>query len=241
MGAGLLAEKLRDEVLEANLDLVRRGLVISTFGNASAISRQDKMIAIKPSGVPYSDLQPEDIVLVDLAGKKIDGELNPSSDLGTHVLLYEKFPAIGGVVHTHSEYATIWAQSGLDIPAYGTTHADYFHGPVPCTDELTDAQIGGDYVFETGVAIVERLAGTDPLAMPAALVAGHAPFCWGVTVADAVNSADMLEFVARMAYRTATLRPDCAGVSQALLDRHYQRKHGATASYGQSRRKGAAS
>ncbi len=229
------AQKLREQVLEANLDLVSRGLVLSTFGNASGVDRQEGVIAIKPSGVPYPELHPEQIVLVDLSGKIVEGELKPSSDLGTHVLLYQKFAAIGGVVHTHSEYATIWAQAGLDIPAYGTTHADYFHGPVPCTRELTDAQVGGDYVHETGIAIVDRLQGTDPLAMPAALVAGHAPFCWGVTVADAVRTAEMLEFVARMAYRTATLRPDSAGVSQALLDLHYNRKHGATATYGQAR------
>jgi L-ribulose-5-phosphate 4-epimerase len=237
----LRAQELREEVLDANLELVRRGLVIATFGNASGIDRQNGLIAIKPSGVPYSDMRAEDIVLVDISGKLVDGKLNPSSDLSTHVLLYETFPAIGGVVHTHSEYATIWAQAGLDIPAYGTTHADYFHGPVPCTDELSDSQIGGDYVYETGVAIVERLHGIEPLAMPAALVAGHAPFCWGATLAGAVQTAEMLEVVARMAYRTATLRPDSVGVSQALLDRHYNRKHGITATYGQNGRRETAS
>ncbi len=237
-GVDLLLRQLREEVLEANLELVRRGLVISTFGNASGISRAEGLIAIKPSGVPYSDLRHGHIVVTDLAGKVVEGTLEPSSDLGTHVLLYEKFPDIGGIVHTHSEYATIWAQAGLPIPAYGTTHADYFHGPVPCTLGLSDAQIGGDYVHETGMAIVERMRGLDPLAMPAVLVAGHAPFCWGKTVADAAHTAEMLEFVARMAWKTVTLRTDCEGVSQALLDRHYYRKHGANATYGQASAKG---
>ncbi len=227
-------ERLREEVLEANLELVRRGLVFSTFGNASGIARELGRIVIKPSGVPYAELRPENMVVTDLSGKVVEGDLKPSSDLGTHVLLYEKFAAIGGIVHTHSEYATIWAQAGLPIPAYGTTHADYFHGPVPCTPELTDAQVSGDYIRETGAAIVERMRAFDPLAMPAVLVAGHAPFCWGTSPADAVDIAEMLEFVARMAYKTVTLRADCVGVSQTLLDRHYYRKHGAAATYGQS-------
>jgi L-ribulose-5-phosphate 4-epimerase len=226
-------KQLREEVLEANLELVRRGLVVSTFGNASGISRQHERIVIKPSGMPYDQLRPEHMVVTDLDGNVVEGDLNPSSDLGTHVLLYQKFASIGGIVHTHSEYATIWAQAGLPIPAYGTTHADCFHGPVPCTLELTDAQVRGDYVRETGLAIVDRMRGVDPLAMPAVLVAGHAPFCWGETVKAAAHTAEMLEFIARMAYKTVTLRADCLGLTQTLLDRHYYRKHGSSATYGQ--------
>jgi L-ribulose-5-phosphate 4-epimerase len=165
----------------------------------------------------------------------VGGKLRPSSDLATHLLLYKEFPGIGGVVHTHSEYATAWAQAGLEIPAYGTTHADYFYGPVPVTDELTAEEIGGDYVHNTGIAITRRFHGLDPHAIPAVLVAGHAPFCWGKTPHEAAYHAAVLETVARMAYFTATLRQSCNGVSQALLDRHYFRKHGAKATYGQEK------
>jgi L-ribulose-5-phosphate 4-epimerase len=227
--------KLKESVLEANLELVRRGLVLYTFGNASGIDRRLGLVAIKPSGVPYEDLKPEDMVVTDLQGKIVEGSLRPSSDLGTHLLLFKKFPAIGAVVHTHSEYATAWAQAGREIPAYGTTHADYFFGPVPVTAELSAEEIGGDYVLNTGVAIVRRFQDLDPLAVPAVLVAGHAPFCWGKNPHDAAHNAVVLEAVARMAYLTATLRPDCRGVSQALLDRHYFRKHGANATYGQEK------
>ena len=164
--------------------------------------------------------------MTDLSGKQVEGKLRPSSDLATHVLLYKEFPSIGGVVHTHSEFATAWAQAGLEIPAYGTTHADYFYGPVPVTDELTAEEIGGDYVLNTGVAIARRFQGLDPTAIPAVLVAGHAPFCWGPTPNAAAHNAAVLETVARMAYYTANLRQSCTGVSQALLDRHYFRKHG---------------
>jgi L-ribulose-5-phosphate 4-epimerase len=227
--------KLKESVLEANLELVRRGLVLYTFGNASGIDRRLGLAAIKPSGVPYEDLKPEDMVVTNLDGTIIEGSLRPSSDLGTHLLLYKKFPVIGAVVHTHSEYATAWAQAGREIPAYGTTHADYFFGPVPVTDELSPEEIGGDYVLNTGVAIVRRFQDLDPLAVPAVLVAGHAPFCWGKDPHEAAHNAVVLEAVARMAYLTATLRPECRGVSQALLDRHYFRKHGATATYGQEK------
>jgi L-ribulose-5-phosphate 4-epimerase len=228
--------KLQEEVLEANLELVRHGLVLYTFGNASGIDRRRGLVAIKPSGVPYESLSPEDMVLTDLDGKPVvDSALRPSSDLATHLLLYRQFPTIGGVVHTHSEYATAWAQAGREIPAYGTTHADYFWGPVPVTEELSPEEIEGDYVLNTGKAITRRFRGLDPEAIPAALVAGHAPFCWGKTPRDAAHNAVVLEAVARMAYFTATLRPECAGVSQPLLDRHYFRKHGAKATYGQHR------
>jgi len=230
-----MMQKLREEVLEANLELVRRGLVLYTFGNASGIDRDQGLVVIKPSGVSYNDLRPEHMVVTNLDGTIISGHLRPSSDLDTHILLYKEFPTIGAVVHTHSEFATSFAQAGLPIPPLGTTHADYFHGPVPVTNPLTDAAIEGRYVHETGVAIVNHFKqhNIDPLAVPAVLVAGHAPFCWGKTAADAAHNAVILEAVARMAYRTLTLRSECEGVSQALLDRHYFRKHGDKATYGQ--------
>lgn len=231
----MLLEALRTEVLEANLELVRRGLVLYTFGNASGVDREQGLMVIKPSGVDYDDLRPEHMVVTDLDGKVVDGKFKPSSDLDTHSLLYREFPSIGAVVHTHSEFATSFAQAGLAIPALGTTHADYFYGPVPCTPELTSEAIGGRYVHETGLAIVNHFKGEgiDPVAVPAVLVAGHAPFCWGRNAQDAAHNAVVLEAVAKMAYNTLTLVPGHPGVSQALLDRHYFRKHGAAATYGQ--------
>ncbi|MFZ0663864.1 MAG: L-ribulose-5-phosphate 4-epimerase [Acidobacteriaceae bacterium] len=231
----MVLEKLKTEVLEANLEIVRRGLVLYTFGNASGIDRQTGLVAIKPSGVPYETMKPSDLVVTDLSGKIVEGSLRPSSDLATHLHLYREFPSIGGVVHTHSEYATAWAQAGRPIPAYGTTHADYFYGPVPVTEELTDEEIGGDYVLNTGVAITRRFKGLDPAAVPGVLVRGHAPFVWGKTPTDAAHNAVVLESIARMGYFTATLNAACEGVSQALLDRHYFRKHGAKATYGQGK------
>jgi len=228
-------EALRSAVLEANLELVRRGLILYTFGNASGIDRETGLVAIKPSGVPYEKLSPADMVVTDLNGKIVEGSLRPSSDLATHLLLYRSFPAIGGVVHTHSEFATAWAQAGREIPAYGTTHADYFYGPVPVTNELNAEEVGGDYVLNTGHAIVRRFEDLDPMAVPAVLVAGHAPFCWGATPEAAAHNAVVLEAVARMAYYTATLNAACPGVAQHLLDRHYFRKHGANKTYGQER------
>jgi L-ribulose-5-phosphate 4-epimerase len=229
----MLLKELRTAVLEANLELVKRGLVLYTFGNASGVDREEGLVVIKPSGVDYDELRPEHMVVTDLHGKIVEGTLKPSSDLDTHTLLYREFPSIGAVVHTHSEYATSFAQAGLPIPALGTTHADYFYGPVPVTEVLTDEAIGGRYVHETGVAIVKRFQGIDPMAVPAVLVAGHAPFCWGKDAHDAAHNAVVLEAVARMAYRTLTLKAHAEGVSQALLDRHYFRKHGAKATYGQ--------
>jgi L-ribulose-5-phosphate 4-epimerase len=231
-----MLDALRVDVLEANLEIVRRGLVLYTFGNASGIDRETGLVAIKPSGVPYEKMTPEDLVITDLDGGIVEGSLRPSSDLGTHLRLYREFPTIGGVVHTHSEYATAWAQAGREIPAYGTTHADYFYGPVPVTEELTDEEIGGDYVLNTGHAIVRRFRDLDPEALPGVLVRGHAPFAWGKTSADAAHNGVVLEAVARMAYYTATLNTACEGVSRALLDRHYFRKHGAKATYGQKDR-----
>jgi L-ribulose-5-phosphate 4-epimerase len=236
----MLLQALREQVLEANLELVRRGLVLYTFGNASGVDREQGLVVIKPSGVDYEDLRPEHMVVTDLHGNIVEGNLRPSSDLDTHTLLYREFHAIGGVVHTHSEFATGFAQAGLPIPAFGTTHADYFYGPVPVTAPLSDAAIQGNYVHETGLAIVARFRSDgnspalDPLAVPACLVAGHAPFAWGENVSDAAHNAVVLEAVARMAYRTLTLRASADSVSQSLLDRHYFRKHGKDATYGQT-------
>jgi L-ribulose-5-phosphate 4-epimerase len=231
----MLLKELRIAVLEANLELVKRGLVLYTFGNASGIDREQGLVVIKPSGVDYDELRPEYMVVTDLNGTVVDGKLKPSSDLDTHTLLYREFPAIGGIVHTHSEFATSFAQAGLPIPPLGTTHADYFHGPVPVTAPLTDEAIDGRYVHETGMAIVNHFKqqGIDPLAVPACLVNGHAPFCWGRDAWLAAHNAVVLEAVARMAYRTLTLNAECGGVSQTLLNRHYHRKHGANATYGQ--------
>ena len=228
-----MLKELRTAVLEANLELVKRGLVLYTFGNASGIDREQGLIVIKPSGVEYDELRAELMVVTALDGKVVEGTLRPSSDLETHTLLYREFAAIGGVVHTHSEFATSFAQAGMEIPALGTTHADTFYGPVPCTAPLTDEAVGGRYVHETGVAIVRRFAATDPLAVPGCLVAGHGPFVWGRDAQEAAHNAVILEYVARMAYRTLTLQAEADGVSQALLDRHYFRKHGPGASYGQ--------
>jgi L-ribulose-5-phosphate 4-epimerase len=219
----MLLKKLREEVLEANLELVRKGLVLYTFGNASGVDREQGLVVIKPSGVDYDVLKAEDMVVTDLNGKIVEGTLKPSSDLDTHTLLYREFEEIGAVVHTHSEFATSFAQAGLAIPAFGTTHADYFHGPVPVSLPLSDAAIEGRYVHETGLAIVARFKGTP----------GHAPFVWGKNAADAAHNAVVLEAVAKMAYRTLTLKASADEVSQALLDRHYLRKHGANATYGQ--------
>ncbi len=229
----MLLSHLREEVLKANLELVHAGLVLHTFGNASGIDRQEGLVAIKPSGVPYASMRPEDIVITDMEGKIVEGDLKPSSDLKTHIVLYKEFPAIGGVVHTHSLHATAWAQAGRPIPALGTTHADYFHGPVPATAPLSDEEIEGDYVLNTGLAICRRFKDLDPMATPGVLVAGHAPFCWGATPADAAHNAIVLEFIAHMALFTVSLNPEGPGVSQALLDRHYFRKHGPKATYGQ--------
>jgi L-ribulose-5-phosphate 4-epimerase len=226
---------LKHEVLEANLELVRAGLVLFTFGNASGIDRATSQIVIKPSGVDYDKLKPEHMVVCSLDGQIKPGSLRPSSDLATHLHLYREFPTIGAVVHTHSTYATSWAQAGREIPAFGTTHADYFHGPVPVTEELTDDEINGDYVLNTGHAITRRFAGIDPLAIPSVLVRGHAPFCWGRNAHEAAHNAIVLENVAQMAYQTVLLNAAETGVSQALLDRHHFRKHGAAATYGQAR------
>jgi L-ribulose-5-phosphate 4-epimerase len=228
--------QLREQVLEANREVVRRGLVLYTFGNVSGISREDSLVVIKPSGVSYERMTANDMVVTDLDGNIVWGELRPSSDLATHLHLYRSFPMIGGVVHTHSEFATIWAQARRSIPPMGTTHADYFYGPVPATRELTADEIGRDYVHATGVAITECFGNRDPMEVPAALVADHGPFCWGRTPNDAVHNAVVLEAVARMAFHTVALQPAKTSIPQALLDRHYLRKHGANATYGQAQK-----
>lgn len=229
----MLLPDLRMRVLDANLELQRQGLVLYTFGNASGIDRTAGLLAIKPSGVPYETLKAEDLVITDLDGRIVEGALNPSSDLDTHVLLYRKFPTIGGVVHTHSEFATSWAQAQKAIPCFGTTHADYFNGEVPVTDPLTDGEIEGDYEKNTGEVIVRRFQNLDPEAVPGVLVAGHAPFTWGKSPAAAAHTAVVLEYLAKLAFRARLIHPGLGPVSPALLRRHYDRKHGAKATYGQ--------
>jgi L-ribulose-5-phosphate 4-epimerase len=231
----MLLKTLREEVLEANLELVRRGLVLYTFGNASGIDRGEQLLAIKPSGVPYDELTPEHIVISDLTGKIVDGTLRPSSDLPTHLELYKHFPDIGGVAHTHSEFATAWAQAETPIPCFGTTHADSFHGPIPVTERLTPNEIAGDYELETGTAICRTFTASklDPNAIPAVLVAGHAPFCWGASAAEAAHHAVILEYVARMAYHTLSINAESRPLARELHDKHFLRKHGRNAYYGQ--------
>jgi len=238
----MLLESLRKEVLHANQEIARRGLAPHTFGNASGVDRagidgsgREPLVVIKPSGVDYATLTPADMVITDLDGKIVEGGLRPSSDLDTHTLLYREFPAIGGIVHTHSEFATSWAQAGRAIPCLGTTHADYFHGPVPVTEPLTAEEVAGGYVRNTGAVIVRRfrLAGLDPVGVPGVLVAGHAPFAWGKTVAEAVDHADVLEYIARLAYRSMVLEASDAGIPVYVSEHHYQRKHGPKATYGQ--------
>jgi L-ribulose-5-phosphate 4-epimerase len=230
-------KSLREEVLEANLELVRRGLVLFTFGNASGISREDGLVVIKPSGVPYQSMKLEDLVVVDLDGKSVEGNLRPSSDLPTHLILYMSFPTIGGVAHTHSRSATSWAQAQREIPCFGTTHADYFHGPVPVTKALTSSQIRTDYEVNTGHAIVRRFAKLDPLHFPAVLVSGHAPFCWGKTPAEAAHIAVVVEEIATMAIQTLSANPKARPISRDLHEKHFLRKHGGTAYYGQKKDK----
>jgi L-ribulose-5-phosphate 4-epimerase len=226
--------RLRKEVLWANREIARRGLARFTFGNASAIDRESGLVVIKPSGVPYDELTAATLVVTDLHGREVEGTLRPSSDLATHLVLYRAFREIGAVVHTHSHYATVWAQARREIPCLGTTHADHFHGAVPVTATLTHLGIEAAYEANTGEAIVHRLAGLNPLHMPSVLVAGHASFCWGLTAAAAVETASVLEDVARMAHDTVLLNPTVQPIDQVLLDTHFYRKHGATAYYGQA-------
>jgi len=212
---------------------VRRGLVIYTFGNASGVSREHGLAVIKPSGVPYDRMTAADMVITDLEGRVVEGGLKPSTDVATHVLLYRAFPSIGGVVHSHSRYATAWAQARREIPCFGTTHADYFHGAIPVTGELTPGEIESDYEANTGVAIIRRMEGIDPLKCPAVLVAGHGPFCWGASVGDAAHNAVIVEELAVLAMHTLAINPAAVPISDALRDKHHFRKHGPKATYGQ--------
>ena len=226
--------ELKQRVLKANLDLPKYGLVTFTWGNVSEIDRERSVMAIKPSGVEYDNMTANDIVIVDLDGKIVEGKLNPSSDTATHIELYKAFPQIGGIVHTHSRNATMWAQAGLDIPALGTTHADYFYGDIPCTRRLTPEEIAVDYEKNTGLVIVEEYQqrGINPKAVPGAIISGHAPFSWGKDAHDAVHNAVVLEEVAAMALGTRLLNSEIK-IQQELSDKHYNRKHGKDAYYGQ--------
>jgi L-ribulose-5-phosphate 4-epimerase len=228
-----MLEKLKEAVYQANLELDAKRLVVYTWGNASGIDRESGLVVIKPSGVAYADLDPEMMVVVNLDGKVVEGELKPSSDTPTHLYLYRHFPDIGGIVHTHSPLATAWAQAGLGIPCFGTTQADYFYGEIPCTRPLTVEEIAGAYEDNTGKVIVERFAALNYSAVPGVLVASHAPFTWGKDAAAAVHNSVVLEEVAKMGLATRQLNPAVSPVSQALLDKHYLRKHGKHAYYGQ--------
>jgi L-ribulose-5-phosphate 4-epimerase len=230
-----MLEELKQQVCEANRDLVAHGLVTLTWGNVSGVSRQREAMVIKPSGVPYDALKPADMVVVDLAtGDVLEGKLRPSSDAPTHRVLYQKFAGVGGITHTHSPRATAFAQARRDIPCYGTTHADHFFGPVPVTRPLTEEEIAKDYELNTGLVIVEHFAGLDPLATPGVLVASHAPFAWGKDVHESVKNAITLEAVAGMAIDTLAINPQALPVEQYLIDKHYFRKHGKDAYYGQN-------
>lgn len=229
-----MIDSLKKEVCEANLELVREGLVIQTWGNVSGLDRARGLMVIKPSGVSYKKLKPEQMVVVSLeTGKAVEGELRPSSDTPTHLVLYRKFKGIGGIAHTHSLHAAAWAQACRDIPVFGTTHADYWHGPVPCTRRLRAREINSQYEENTGEVIAETFKGVDPLEIPAVLVANHGPFAWGASVADAVHNAVVLEFVAKLASETLLINPIIKPIDRALLDIHFRRKHGPKSYYGQ--------
>lgn len=231
-----MLEELKDKVCRANLDLVRHGLVLFTWGNVSAIDRESGLVVIKPSGVSYDDMKPEGMVVVDLDGKVVEGRLNPSSDTPTHVVLYKAFPQAGGVVHTHSTYATSWAQAGLDIPNIGTTHADYFHDAVPCTPDMTESEVKGEYELETGNVIVRRFEGLNPVHTPGVLVKNHGPFTWGKDADEAVYNAVVLEQVAKMASISFGINPALT-MNPLLIEKHFSRKHGPGAYYGQIKKK----
>jgi len=231
-----MLEKLKEIVFQANIDLVKQGLVIHTWGNVSGRDRESGLVVIKPSGVSYSSMKARDMVIIDLEGNTVEGKYKPSTDAPTHLFLYKTWPSIGGVVHTHSAYATAWAQAGKDIPPFGTTHADHYYGEVPCTRKLRSNEIKKDYELNTGRVVVERLGISDPLAVPSALVNCHGPFCWGLDAEEAVYNAVALEEIARMAFYTVLLNHN-KPIDQNLLDKHFQRKHGKNAYYGQGKKK----
>lgn len=230
-----MLDNLKQKVLEANLALPKHNLVTFTWGNVSGVSREEELIVIKPSGVPYNELIKEDMVVVDFDGNVVEGKLNPSSDTPTHIVLYKRFPDIGGVVHTHAPWSTSWAQAGKDLPALGTTHADYFYGTVPCTRAMSDVEINGAYEHETGNVIVETFQDIDSIQVPGVLVHSHAPFTWGKDPNEAVHNAVVLEEVAKMALQTYQLNANVPHMDQVLLDKHYLRKHGSKAYYGQTK------
>jgi len=231
-----MLEKLKREVFRANIDLVKHGLVIHTWGNVSGKDHETGLVVIKPSGVSYSSMKEEDMVVLDSDGNIVEGKYKPSTDSPTHLFLYNAWPSLGGIVHTHSSYATAWAQAGKDIPPLGTTHADHFYGVVPCTRELTAVEVETEYELNTGKVIVERMKGIDPLAVPSSLVSYHGPFCWGLDPAEAVYNAVALEEIARMAFYTVLLKKS-EPVESYLLDKHFKRKHGKDAYYGQGEKK----
>jgi len=231
-----MLEKLKREVFKANIDLVKHGLVIHTWGNVSGKDHETGLVVIKPSGVSYSSMKEEDMVVLDSDGNIVEGKYKPSTDSPTHLFLYNAWPSLGGIVHTHSSYATAWAQAGKDIPPLGTTHADHFYGVVPCTRELTAVEVETEYELNTGKVIVERMKGIDPLAVPSSLVSYHGPFCWGLDPAEAVYNAVALEEIARMAFYTVLLKKS-EPVESYLLDKHFKRKHGKDAYYGQGEKK----
>ncbi|PXW92163.1 L-ribulose 5-phosphate 4-epimerase [Streptohalobacillus salinus] len=229
-----MLERLKEDVLQANLALPSYGLITFTWGNVSGYDKDSGLVVIKPSGVPYSEMTIDDLVVVDLEGNVVEGNKKPSSDTPTHLVLYKNFDGIGGVVHTHSPWATSWAQAGRSLPALGTTHGDYFYGSIPCTRQMTDAEINGAYEHETGEVIVETFKTIDPLSVPSVLVHSHAPFNWGKDPEEAVHNAVVLEEVAKMALRTYQINPDTEVMQQTILDKHYLRKHGKDAYYGQN-------
>ena len=230
-----MLEELKDKVCRANIDLVRHGMVIFTWGNVSAIDRESGLVVIKPSGVSYDDMKAEDMVVVDLDGNIVEGTMRPSSDTPTHLVLYKAFAEIGGIVHTHSTYATGWAQAGCDIPNIGTTHADYFYKDIPCTADMTAAEVEGAYEAETGNVIVKRFEGMNPLHTPGVLVKNHGPFAWGRDAADAVHNAVVMEQVAKMAFIAYGVNPSLT-MNRHLIEKHFSRKHGPNAYYGQTKK-----
>lgn len=230
-----MLEKLKEEVFRANLDLVKHGLVIFTWGNVSGIDRESGLVVIKPSGVGYDEMNAADMVVVDLDGNVVEGSLRPSSDTPTHLALYKAFPEIGGVVHTHSTYATAWSQAGVDLPNIGTTHADYFHNAIPCTPDMTKEEVEGDYELETGNVIVKRFEGMNPMHTPGVLVKNHGPFAWGKNPHDAVHNAVVMEQVAKMASIAYAVNPALT-MNPLLVEKHFNRKHGPNAYYGQAKK-----